>query len=256
MRGAIGTPDQVADLVERYERAGIDQIIFVAQAGKTRHEHICESLELFGKEVLPRFAGEAEEREREKRERLAGAIEEALARKPGPRPTPAGYVVTPREEPTPAQAIRGVEAERPALRERLRERGDAAFRAIVRRMSDRQIERFFGRRRGLRGIFKGMEGRFVPERTLGFRGEVQYEVLKDGRVQPWVVRIGEDRAEAFPGRSGSPAVTIRAELPIFVRAVAGEISGAKATIEGKMQVEGDVTLAARLGEMFGQQSPY
>ncbi|MGH2725145.1 MAG: LLM class flavin-dependent oxidoreductase [Actinomycetota bacterium] len=63
LRGAVGTPDQVADLVERYERAGVDQVIFVAQAGPNRHEDICESLELFAKEVLPRFAEHAEERE-------------------------------------------------------------------------------------------------------------------------------------------------------------------------------------------------
>ena len=53
LRGAIGTPEQIADLVERYEAAGVDQVIFVSQAGKNRHEHICESLELFGAQVMP-----------------------------------------------------------------------------------------------------------------------------------------------------------------------------------------------------------
>ncbi len=33
LRGAIGTPEQVTDLIERYERAGVDQVIFVQQAG-------------------------------------------------------------------------------------------------------------------------------------------------------------------------------------------------------------------------------
>ena len=56
LRGAIGTPDQVIDLVERYRQAGVDQVIFVQQAGPNKHEHICESLELFGKKVLPQFA--------------------------------------------------------------------------------------------------------------------------------------------------------------------------------------------------------
>ena len=40
LRGAVGTPDQVRDLVRRYEEAGVDQLIFVLQAGKNRHEHI------------------------------------------------------------------------------------------------------------------------------------------------------------------------------------------------------------------------
>ena len=37
-------PTQVTDLVRRYEAAGIDQIMFILQAGRNRHEHICESL--------------------------------------------------------------------------------------------------------------------------------------------------------------------------------------------------------------------
>src|SRR3954469_3811577 len=38
MRGAIGTPDQIRELCRRYEEAGVDQIIFVSQAGKNQHE--------------------------------------------------------------------------------------------------------------------------------------------------------------------------------------------------------------------------
>jgi hypothetical protein len=37
LRGAIGTPDQVVDLCLRYESAGVDQVIFVLQAGPNRH---------------------------------------------------------------------------------------------------------------------------------------------------------------------------------------------------------------------------
>src|SRR5215218_4131514 len=78
LRGAIGTPDQVADLIERYEAAGVDQVIFVSQAGANRHDHICESLELLATDVLPRFAERAGERERDKARRLAPAVEQAL----------------------------------------------------------------------------------------------------------------------------------------------------------------------------------
>ena len=56
LRGAIGSPEQVRDLCRRYEAAGVDQLIFVMQAGRNRHEHICESIELFASEVLPEFA--------------------------------------------------------------------------------------------------------------------------------------------------------------------------------------------------------
>src|SRR3954452_18259361 len=104
LRGAIGTPDQVAELCERYERAGVDQVIFCLQAGKNRHEHICESLELFAERVLPRFAEQADAREAEKRERLTEACERAVARRDPPRPAP-DYEVQPQSEPRPANVI-------------------------------------------------------------------------------------------------------------------------------------------------------
>lgn len=88
LRGAIGTPDQIRALVRRYEAAGVDQLIFVSQAGRNRHEHICESLELFAAEVLPEFAERADEHDRAVRARVAPAAAAALARRPPPRRPP------------------------------------------------------------------------------------------------------------------------------------------------------------------------
>jgi Fe-S oxidoreductase len=56
-------------------------VIFIQQAGKNRHEHICEALELFATEVMPEFKEHEEERERRKMEELAPFIEQAFARK-------------------------------------------------------------------------------------------------------------------------------------------------------------------------------
>jgi hypothetical protein len=57
-------------------------VIFCYQAGKNRHEHIMEALELFGKEVLPEFAERDEKITRDKEQRLAPIIEKVMARKP------------------------------------------------------------------------------------------------------------------------------------------------------------------------------
>ena len=82
LRGAIGTPDQVRDYLRRYEECGVDQVIFCSQAGKNQHEHIMESLELFGTKVLPEFMERDEQQQRDKAQRLEPVIEAALARKP------------------------------------------------------------------------------------------------------------------------------------------------------------------------------
>jgi alkanesulfonate monooxygenase SsuD/methylene tetrahydromethanopterin reductase-like flavin-dependent oxidoreductase (luciferase family) len=81
LRGATGTPDQIRDYLRRFEEAGVDQLIFIMQAGKNRHEHICESLEMFGTQVLPEFKERDEAIVAAKAERLAPVVEAALARK-------------------------------------------------------------------------------------------------------------------------------------------------------------------------------
>ena len=82
-RGAgIGTPDDMRRHLHDFEEAGVDQVIFLQQAGRNRHEHICESLELFAAEVLGEFGREAAGREARKREELGPWIERALARRP------------------------------------------------------------------------------------------------------------------------------------------------------------------------------
>ncbi len=81
-RGAgIGTPDDMRTHLRDFQEAGVDQVIFLQQAGHNRHEHILAALELFARDVAPEFRGEAAARERRKREELAPFVERALARK-------------------------------------------------------------------------------------------------------------------------------------------------------------------------------
>jgi alkanesulfonate monooxygenase SsuD/methylene tetrahydromethanopterin reductase-like flavin-dependent oxidoreductase (luciferase family) len=77
----IGTPAELTEHLQGFADAGVDQVVFIQQGGKNRHEHICESLELFADEVMPRFKEGEDEREQRKREELAPYIEEAMQRK-------------------------------------------------------------------------------------------------------------------------------------------------------------------------------
>lgn len=77
----IGTPDQMREHLRGFQEAGVDQVVFIQQGGRNRHEHICEALELFAREVMPEFkAGEAE-REARKAETLAPFVKAAMKRK-------------------------------------------------------------------------------------------------------------------------------------------------------------------------------
>jgi alkanesulfonate monooxygenase SsuD/methylene tetrahydromethanopterin reductase-like flavin-dependent oxidoreductase (luciferase family)/putative sterol carrier protein len=265
LRGAIGTPEQIADLVRRYEKAGVDQVIFVSQAGENRHEHICESLELVAEQVLPEFHERREERERAKAERLAPAVQAALARREPAREADPAYAIAPLDSgPPPARVGAGAsEAAAPAsadgavaaLGTQLRERGEQAFAAFVRHSDDRRLTRTLGSDLGLRFLFGGMAQRFQADKAQGFAGDIQYELRADGDVKPWVITIDGRSASARPGRAPDPAVTITTGVADFLRIVARDLDPAKALLSGQMVLQGDIAVATRLSEMFGEGPP-
>jgi len=82
----IGTPDDMRLHLRAFQESGVDQVILLQQAGRNRHDHICEAIELFAAEVMPEFKAQAAEREAAKAKRLAPAIEAAMARKPKVKP--------------------------------------------------------------------------------------------------------------------------------------------------------------------------
>lgn len=95
LRGAIGTPEQIRELIRSYSEIGVDQIIFVSQAGRNRHDHICESIELMGKEVLPEFKAQADDIDAKKLARLEPAISRALMRRQPERESDPNYIMRP-----------------------------------------------------------------------------------------------------------------------------------------------------------------
>jgi len=79
--GCIGTPAQLTASLRQFETNGVDQTIFIQQGGNNQHEHICESLELFAREVMPEFKERDAARQARKMEELGPYIEAAFARK-------------------------------------------------------------------------------------------------------------------------------------------------------------------------------
>ena len=93
IRGAIGTPEQIRDYIRGFEEAGVDQMIFVAQAGLNKHEDICASLELFAREVMPEFKQRDPDHHTNKARRLAPIIDKIMARRPPPEEPDPNYEI-------------------------------------------------------------------------------------------------------------------------------------------------------------------
>ena len=83
---------------EKRHEMGYDPEVAVAleQERRNRHEDIMESLELFGKEILPEFKDRDEANRARKFAELEGAIEAAMTRRVDDAPPlPKDYVMTP-----------------------------------------------------------------------------------------------------------------------------------------------------------------
>ena len=70
----IGSPDTIRERLLELERANVDQVILLNQAGKNTHEDICSSLELFAREVMPEFKARHPEQEAWKAAVLNGEV--------------------------------------------------------------------------------------------------------------------------------------------------------------------------------------
>lgn len=79
--GGIGTPDEMRAHLRKFAASGVDQVAFIQQGGRNKHEHICKALELFASAVMPEFKEKEAERQKKKMEALAPFIEKAFARK-------------------------------------------------------------------------------------------------------------------------------------------------------------------------------
>ncbi|HSZ92554.1 MAG TPA: hypothetical protein VK822_24635, partial [Acetobacteraceae bacterium] len=73
--GLIGSPETLRRKLRRFLTSNIDQVILLNQAGKNSHPHICESLELFAREVMPEFHADEPAHQEWKRRVLAREIE-------------------------------------------------------------------------------------------------------------------------------------------------------------------------------------
>ena len=77
--GLIGSPETIRRRLREFEAAHVDQVILLNQTGRTPHEDICSSLELFAREVMPEFHAREAEHQRWKSAVLEGRLVLELA---------------------------------------------------------------------------------------------------------------------------------------------------------------------------------
>ena len=138
------------------------------------------------------------------------------------------------------------------IREQIALRGQQRFAQFLRGKTDAQLDRIVGNRFTLGRIFRTMERQFQPSQAGAFQGEIQYVLTTHRAEHPWVIDVHKGAATVRMGRTSKPALTLKLSVPTFARMLSGEVEPGRAWLEGQVQIEGDLPLAARLGDMFGR----
>ena len=130
-----------------------------------------------------------------------------------------------------------------------------AFADQVGKTSDAELEagmRSEARPLVLNEIFRRMQDHVRPGAAAGVNSVIHWKIggRPDGGSDDYelVVRDGACRLSETPGQR--PDVTLKLSAVDFLKLVTGKVDGPSLFMQGKLAVDGDLTLAARLPVMF------
>jgi len=95
----------------------------------------------------------------------------------------------------------------------------------------------------------GVVKRFRPEAAQGVRAIYQIELIGEGGGV-WHLIIAEQRCELARGPAERPDVAITMTVADWGELVAGRLDVFSAYLSGRLQIGGDLSLAARLQSLF------
>jgi putative sterol carrier protein len=117
--------------------------------------------------------------------------------------------------------------------------------AAVRSMSGGELTATIQQQEGgvdrvLDQVFAGMAGAFSPERAAGQEATVQYDIGAPDGTRRYRMQIADGRCEVDRGAAEQPRATVQAQLPDFLKLLAGALNPMQAVMTGKLKVRGDM----------------
>jgi putative sterol carrier protein len=99
-------------------------------------------------------------------------------------------------------------------------------------------------------LLASLVGRFCAKEAAGFEAVYQINLTgEDGGN--WYLTIADQKCALAGGASPQPDVTITMAAEDWVNLLAGKLDGYTAFLQGRVDVQGDLSLALRLQSMFG-----
>jgi predicted lipid carrier protein YhbT len=130
----------------------------------------------------------------------------------------------------------------------------AQFATMVRQASDEDLAAGMRANRDLilEGIFAAMPQSFEPSAASGIGAVAEWRVAGEGDAQParWQVRIADGRCVVERDGEAAPNVVYEIGGVDFLRLICGQLDGPQLFVSGRLRVQGDLILAARMPSMF------
>ena len=101
-----------------------------------------------------------------------------------------------------------------------------------------------------RQLVESMPKYFKPEKAEGVSAVIQYHLSGEGGGS-WVIRIENGTCTVEEGTAENSHLTLRMDAEDYVDLITGKLDPMTAFMTGKLQLEGDFTLATRLQSFFG-----
>jgi putative sterol carrier protein len=98
-------------------------------------------------------------------------------------------------------------------------------------------------------VMNRMPPAFQPEKAQGVEAVVQYH-LTGKEAGDWIVTIADGVCTVEKGAAEAPRLTLTAESEDYLQVLTGELNAMSAFAEGKLKLQGDLSLAMKLMGYF------
>ncbi|MBC8099459.1 MAG: SCP2 sterol-binding domain-containing protein [Armatimonadetes bacterium] len=99
-------------------------------------------------------------------------------------------------------------------------------------------------------IFPVMVQNFAPDKAQGVNATIQFDLTGDNGGLYWVT-IADGVCTTGAGQSENPRMTIKASGDDYYAMATGQANVMQLFMSGKIKVQGDMSMAMKLGSMFG-----
>jgi putative sterol carrier protein len=92
-------------------------------------------------------------------------------------------------------------------------------------------------------VFQGMIDHYLPEKAKDYGGTIEWNLRSSQQNYTYNMTFLGSNCTVKTGSVASAQVRMTADIPVFLRLVAGRLNGLQAYADGKLQVVGDMVLA-------------